>query len=249
MNTQFTGKSLLKVQQTDSTNKLAFRLLEENPVNGTVIFANEQSQGRGQQGTIWEAEKGKNLTTSIIYFPHFLNLENLFQINKMVSLAVVETLNYYLNYPVLQIKWPNDILLDEKKICGILIENQLDSTNLKVTVIGIGLNINQTSFSDIIKEKTHSMAKYSGNTFVIEEVLNTLLHYLEKQYIRLQAGNFASMDHQYLQLLFRYQETGLYSVGDHEFAGIIVGVRKDGKLAVQEGQKVSYYDFKEIQFL
>ena len=119
---------------------------------GTVVLAKEQTSGRGQVNNTWESSYGDNLLMSIVLYPEFLHAGNQFLLSKFVSLAIVDFLSYYLEN--VTIKWPNDIYVGNKKIAGVLIENSLRGAFISSSVVGIGLNVNQTEFSSSIPNPT-----------------------------------------------------------------------------------------------
>ena len=113
--------------------------------HGTVVMAREQTAGRGQRGNSWEAEPGCNITLSLLLRPAGLHPARQFVISQAVSLAIADLVGHFVAGPV-SIKWPNDIYVDDRKICGILIENTITGTAIDRTIVGIGLNVNQTEF-------------------------------------------------------------------------------------------------------
>lgn len=113
--------------------------------HGTVVMAREQTAGRGQRGNSWEAEPGCNITLSLLLRPEGLHPARQFVISQAVSLAIADLVSHFVAAPV-SIKWPNDIYVDDRKICGILIENTITGTSIDRTIVGIGLNVNQTEF-------------------------------------------------------------------------------------------------------
>ena len=152
MDTLFTGHNLIELSDCPSVNSHAIELLKSvNLAEGTVIFTTNQTAGRGQRGARWYSDTGKNVTMSLILFPRFLDLKDSFQLSKIVSLGVYDFLSVNLPKAVnIKIKWPNDIVADGKKICGILIENILRDNRLNASIIGIGLNVNQEFFPEEI---------------------------------------------------------------------------------------------------
>jgi BirA family biotin operon repressor/biotin-[acetyl-CoA-carboxylase] ligase len=143
----FIGQNFFTLKEVDSTNNFLKELLSNSTplVEGTVIMAENQYAGRGQQHKSWHTEPGKNLTFSILLMPVFLPVEDQFDLTRVVSLGVFDAL-----WPItgnkLKIKWPNDLYYGDNKLGGILIENIIQSGKIKASVIGIGLNINQESF-------------------------------------------------------------------------------------------------------
>ena len=138
---------LVKLDAIDSTNDYLKDLVRNQTVeNFTVVIAENQTKGKGQMGSIWVSEKGKNLIMSVLVKNFIFDASTVFNLNIVVSLAVISALKN-LNIPNLSIKWPNDIMSDDKKIGGILIENSFRSDSTINSIIGIGLNVNQTDFN------------------------------------------------------------------------------------------------------
>ncbi|MEL6588833.1 MAG: biotin--[acetyl-CoA-carboxylase] ligase [Bacteroidota bacterium] len=249
LKTLFTGQHWIRLQETISTNTHALQLLAEKPVEGTLITAEFQSVGRGQKGNTWLAPPSVNLLMSLIYYPSFLPLSRMFSLSKAVSLGVLDAVKVYLPSANVRIKWPNDLLIDKHKVAGILIENQLEGSILKASVIGIGLNVNQQHFAPELGDYPTSMRRYTEAALSREDVLQSSLETIEARYLQLKAKQQAQLDRDYYDHLYGYQEAIPMADEQGEFEGIIVGVDHQGKLAVQRGQKLHYYDFKELRFL
>jgi len=245
------GAHRINLDLVDSTNQYLMALLPTQPIEGTIVMANHQYAGKGQRNANWESNAGENLTFSLLLKPHFLPISKLFYLNKIISLSIVETLLSILEYTFaeLNIKWPNDVLINKRKVAGILIENQLLGDKLDACVIGIGLNINQRIFSSKILETACSVIQFTKHQLHLEPILQSLLSNIEKNYELLEQNRWAIIDHYYLDCLFRFQEWADFQRDNEIFKGMIIGVTKDGRLAVLRGQKVEYYDFKEISFV
>ena len=131
---------IIKLDATDSTNSYLRKLSTvETVLDFTIVTAKYQTEGRGQMGTIWSSETSKNLTFSVFKDVSNMNLDFPFFISIVTSLAIIRTLETF-SLPKLSIKWPNDILSEDKKVCGILIENVIKNNNINASIIGIGLN-------------------------------------------------------------------------------------------------------------
>ncbi|MDP4187625.1 MAG: biotin--[acetyl-CoA-carboxylase] ligase, partial [Bacteroidota bacterium] len=131
--------------EIDSTNYFAMNLaMKPDTEEFTVVWADEQTSGRGEGNNFWESEAGKNLTFSIILKPCFLKIEQQFFLSKAISLAIANFLQPIAGH--ISVKWPNDIYWKNKKICGILIENIVEQNIIRNSIAGIGLNINQEKF-------------------------------------------------------------------------------------------------------
>ena len=147
-NTLFIGKKVIYLPSCHSTNSIASELvIKGDAISGQIVITDFQSSGRGQRGNEWESEEGENLLFSIIVNAEFLDPSECFMLNIVTSLALIDTLDEYVNSNI-KVKWPNDIYYDQRKICGMLIENYIKSNSIKFSVIGIGLNVNQKSFSN-----------------------------------------------------------------------------------------------------
>ncbi|MEL7529708.1 MAG: biotin--[acetyl-CoA-carboxylase] ligase [Bacteroidota bacterium] len=249
LKTLFTGHHWIRLQDTTSTNTYALNLLGENPLEGTLITAEFQSMGRGQKGNTWAAPPETNLLLSLIYYPRFLDLSKLFILSKSICLGVQDTIQAFLPAANVKIKWPNDLLIDQKKVAGILIENQLEGSTLKACVVGIGLNVNQQNFAPALENTATSMRRHSADMLSREDVLQRMLEKIEARYLQLKNGQQAQIDRDYYDNLYGYQEAIHLEDEDGAFEGMIVGVNPQGKLAVQRDQKLRYYDFKEVRFL
>lgn len=228
-----------------STNDIAATLFKDyNVIEGTTVVTAHQTAGRGQRGNTWEAEPFKNLTFSLLLKPVFLRADEQFRLNMAVSVALVNFLSRYIVHN-LKIKWPNDIYVGDKKLGGILIESALKSNILHQTIVGIGLNINQETFS---LPKATSLKLITGQEYNLEQLLSELLASIEEMYLQLKAGNFTSIQNLYLKNLYLYKEKRSFR-SNATFEGIIVGVDAIGRLAVEVDGEVKYYFFKEIEFI
>ena len=245
-NTLFMGQQLHFLQACPSTNTEAHQLLIKNEATeGCTVVTTHQTAGRGQRGNTWEAEPGKNITLSVVLMPKFLAIKHQFYLNMAVSLGVHDLLRE-LGLHKAQVKWPNDLFFEDKKLGGILIENSINSLTLQHSIVGIGLNMNQLAFG---YSTATSLAKVLGYTLNLEQVTNRLLELLEKRYLELRNGKTAKLKYEYLQVLYRYQEQHLYEVQNKRVAGQIVGVDEEGRLAVEIDGELRYFGFKEIAFV
>ncbi len=247
--TLFVGQKLLFLPECHSTNDIAADLLRNaSAPEGTVVITQQQTRGRGQRGNTWLTEPGKNLTFSVIVKPAFLKAAQQFQLTMAVSLAVHEFLSVYLPTGM-SIKWPNDIYWQSSKMGGILIENTLQGSFISHSVIGIGLNINQLTFAPPLRATSLAIATTLVDGYNLEILLPDLLVSLEKFYLKLRAGAIDFLKTMYLRTLYGYGEVRQFRADDEVFEGIIVGISETGQLAVQRGNEIRYYTFKEIEFL
>ena len=245
-NTLFLAKNIVFVPECHSTNLLAHELsVLPSTSEGTVVITNNQTAGRGQRGNIWEAEPGKNLTFSIILKPVFLSAKDQFLLNVITSLAVHDLLKIHVKGEV-SIKWPNDIIVNEKKICGILIENQIKGTMVSCSVAGIGLNINQQHFS--VNTATALLLE-TGVQAELTDIFSQLMQTLEARYLQLRAGYRDALKRDYLDNMYWLGEIHEFSSVDSTFSGEITGIDDIGRLCVKSESGVSSYDIKNIRYL
>ena len=214
----------------------------------TVVMAEEQLTGRGQMGTKWESEPGKNLTFSVLKKIGDIQVSDQFLLNISVSLAVYDALKQ-LQVPNLSIKWPNDILSGHSKICGILIENILLGNKIQSSIIGIGLNVNQLKFNNL--HNVSSLKLLLGQTYDLDELLQSILLALKQNFSPFKLGKIEDMIAVYEKVLFRKDKPSTFKdTQDELFMGFIKGVSREGKLLVAvENNIIKEFDLKEIKLL
>ncbi|MEM6264726.1 MAG: biotin--[acetyl-CoA-carboxylase] ligase [Bacteroidota bacterium] len=247
LSTHVLGQQVIHLSETSSTNTLAYKLLKDAPPEGTLIITDDQYAGKGQATNIWHAEAGKNLTFSLILHPTYIPSFRVFVLNKLSSLAVWKGLKDHLPNYDLQVKWPNDVLLQKRKVAGILVENIFEGSKLKTSIIGMGINVNQLHFPPALQNRATSMGLEASYSFDLIAVLDSVLVYMETMLDRLQQ-NPEALDRDYHDALYGYQELIPLEVDGVEMKGTILGCRPDGKLGVQFGSSLRYFDMKEIRF-
>jgi len=247
-NTLFVGKVLLHFPRLASTNEYAFKLLVDQTVaEGTVISAAEQFQGKGQMGNVWESAPNENIAMSVVFYPHFLSPTQQFYLNIAVAVAVRETLAVYANG--VQIKWSNDILINKKKVVGILIQNNLSAQKIQSSVVGIGINVNQQQFPPEL-EQASSLFLESGQKIELEELMQHLCKNLELRYLQLKRKHYEGLRAAYFEHLFQYKEWAWYeTLEGTAVKGKIVDVLETGQLVMQHNTAQKVYNLKEIRFL
>ena len=220
----------------------------ENVVfEGTVIITDNQTAGRGQRGNSWEASSGQNLTFSLILKPIFLKASDQFQLNVAVSMGVFDFLSEFIDKN-LTVKWSNDIYVGDKKMGGILIENSLQGYKIGHSIVGIGLNINQTEF---INERATSLRKITENPlkYDLSELLKKLLENIEINYLKIKNNEYELLKIKYLHNLFRFNEYHYFKRNGQIFLGQIVGIDENGKLGIETDGNLIHFDFKEVEFV
>ncbi len=237
---------MVYVPQCHSTNTLASVLCQRtSTIEGTCVITDNQTTGRGQRGNEWNSEPYKNLTFSLVLKPTFIKPIDQFNLTVAISLALRDFLTHRIS-GVVKIKWPNDILVNDKKLCGILIENTLSGDSIQHSVIGIGLNVNQDSS---LMESATSMRAVSGHDFNLPDEMALLFEFLERRYLQLRSGKLNDLLHDYLNSLFGKGELRKFMDATGEIEGVIEGVNHHGKLLVATQGVLKSYDLKEIRFI
>lgn len=240
---------VIKLDAIGSTNAYLKELtLTSIPQDYTVVVSEHQTNGRGQMGTKWETEAGKNLTVSVFKKILKLNIQEQFYISMCVSLAITETLGKF-QIKQLRIKWPNDILSANKKICGILIENIIKNNKMVGSIIGIGLNVNQKFFNDL--SQASSLSLLTGVIYSKEEILFEILKQIQFYFDLLESGKKSFIKNKYENQLFRMNKPSTFKLNnDGTLSGIIKGIDNVGKLIIwTEDEILRTFDLKEIKLL
>ncbi|HLP63922.1 biotin--[acetyl-CoA-carboxylase] ligase [Flavobacterium sp.] len=241
--------SIIKLNAIDSTNDFLKDLIRNQLVeNFTTVVANSQTKGRGQMGTQWQSEDGKNLIMSSLVKEVPFSVDDIFVLNCLVSVAIVRALNEF-EVPKLSIKWPNDIMSDTKKIAGVLIENLIKPDSTFVSVVGIGLNVNQKHFIEL--PNASSMVIQAGKQFDLDDVLEIVLSQLNYYYNVVKEGKVDQLWDLYHQHLFKKKVPAVFEdARGKRFMGIINQVNRQGKLEVQlEDDSIQQYTIKEIKMI
>lgn len=234
------GSKIIFLDTVDSTNNYAATLIEKNEaVNGTVVLADYQFSGRGQRSKRWEANKGENLTFSVIWMPDKLSVSTLATINWWVSLTLVRFLDSH--GIKAKIKWPNDLLVQRQKIAGLLIENKLHGDQIKSLVIGIGLNVNQSFDAQGL---ALSMAMITKREWPLRKLLIEFLAFLNHSIDGLDDPQ--QLKEAYEKELFLYQKQITYTMKNEVYTGLLLGVNEDGQLNVSQQNRTLTFNAGEI---
>jgi BirA family biotin operon repressor/biotin-[acetyl-CoA-carboxylase] ligase len=246
----FVGQNLVSIKEVDSTNNFLKNLVSNSKpvIEGTVIMAENQFAGRGQQNNGWHAEAGKNLTFSILLKPSFLPLADQFDLTRAVSLGVYDALLPLLG-DKLKIKWPNDVYYADKKLGGMLIENMVQGGQIKNSIIGIGLNINQASYPPHLPHAI-SVKQILHTDYDLKILLADICRHIEAYYLNLKAGKTDALRKTYLSRLYWINELKQFKTPAGVFSGTIKLVKENGLLVVEDtnAQQLEY-NLKEIEFL
>lgn len=233
------GRNIIHLSSVDSTNNYIANAISEGIIeSGAVILADEQYNGRGQRGNKWQSDPGSNLTFSFYLDNVNLSVENQFNMNIWVSICIIRALGK-LGIEA-KIKWPNDIYVGEKKIAGILIENSLSGHSIRQSIVGVGLNINQTSFGDL---SATSLSILKNEKLNLKETLFSLIHELN------QVSHHNQLKDEYLDHLYRVNRISTFEDDQGIFDGLIRGVSDDGKILIEVDKTMRSYYFKEVKFI
>ncbi|WP_163708865.1 biotin--[acetyl-CoA-carboxylase] ligase [Mangrovibacterium lignilyticum] len=248
MKSQIIGQTVVFLEQVGSTNNYASSQLREREVEeGTVFLAVSQVKGRGQQANIWESESGKNLTFSIVLHPDFLEIKDQFLLSKAICLGLKEFLDTFC--PHVSIKWPNDIYIGDRKVCGILIENAIMHGRFSSSVVGIGLNINQDHFVSDAPNPV-SLKQVTGDEYDLKESLELVLSKIDRFYCQLIDGEVGTLNQMFVSSLYRLNEWHYYRDEQQTYRGRIIGVNEIGQLRIEEESgKINEYHFKEVSYI
>jgi BirA family transcriptional regulator, biotin operon repressor / biotin---[acetyl-CoA-carboxylase] ligase len=242
------GSKYIFRENLSSTNTHAATLLKNNPVQeGTIVYTNYQTAGRGQPGNSWESENGKNLLISLILYPMMVKPSDQFIISKIISIAICDFLRQHISD--VSIKWPNDIYAKNDKIAGILIEASLIREEIEYVIAGIGLNINQKKFISQAPNPV-SLNIITGINYDIEECMKSLASNIDRRYKQLLQGKWSEIDDEYLDNLYRIREWCDFRDANGSFEGRIISVNPSGRLQIEDHKgRIYEYGYKEVSFL
>ena len=240
--------SFIHLDAIDSTNNYLRRLLDQGErfEGVTLVVADSQTVGRGQQGNSWESESGKNLTFSILCHPLFRKASEQYLVSQMIALSVQETLSLYIEG--VTIKWPNDIYWYDKKISGTLIECDLKGKSISHCIVGTGINVNQERFlSDApnpISLRLVTGAEYNLGKLLCEVTRRFL------SYFHVAEGEAEDIRQRYKQRLYRHEGFHPYEDAYGRFLAKFMDVENSGRLLLMDTEnKVRRYEFKELKFI
>ena len=237
------GRKIVRLESVDSTNNYTANLIKSGElVHGSVIMAVEQTNGRGQMGAEWLVKPVENLTFSIFLDNVNLSVDNQFFLTRLVSVSLIDFLANF-NIPAM-IKWPNDLFVNDKKIAGVLIENNVSGSFIQKSIIGIGLNVNQSEFGNL--EATSLYLK----TGIHRSMDDVLFSFIKSFNNRIAEGETNSkLEADYLKYLHLLNVKSRFEDKDGTFEGTILGVAANGQLRVEKSTRELLYSLKEIRFI
>lgn len=242
------GSQIIHLDNIDSTNNYANLLIQtKRQLHGVAIFAKYQTAGKGQKGNFWESKYGENLTFSLILEPEELVIPKQFLISQAISLGICDYLQNETDHNV-KIKWPNDIYVENNKICGILIETKWMGEYIKNAIAGIGININQEHFESDAPNPI-SLFNITDKKYMLEEVERNLLDSLEKRWEQMEQDP-EQINNDYHDMLYLKDLWANFQDSEETFSGMIIGVNEIGQLHIQKKDTSDhFYNFKEVKLL
>ncbi len=233
-----------------STNGYLELLDIDNIEEFTIIFAREQTNGKGQRGNYWHSEAGKNLTISILLHPTTIKASQQFILTQSISLAIIDCIASVIPPDNnLYVKWPNDIYVGTKKICGTLIQTTIKHNVIANAICGIGLNVNQKTFPDNIPNPI-SLHQIVGKDIELDELMQTMITCIEKRYLAIKEEKIEELQADYKSRLMNCDKTARYIYQGQEIRATITGTDTYGrlKLTTEAGTKIQC-ELKEIKYI
>ncbi len=230
-----------RYESLSSTNSELLEFSKKNAKSWTVIWTSDQTQGKGYSGNRWISESEKNIAVSVL-IKSDLNYSELIYFNQWVCNVIYDFLSRFSEYVF--VKWPNDIIIKDKKVCGVLIETHKSDNQINI-ITGIGLNVNQTDFEFL--PKAGSLATQTNRKHNIEEILSGLLTELESSYHLIENKEWKKISLDYNKRLFLLNQKAIFLKNNELIEGIIKGVDEQGQLFIEiEGQNY-HFQHKEIE--
>ncbi len=239
------ASKIIKVNATRSTNDRVKMLIKSKKIeSGDIIVAKYQYGGRGQHTNKWYSSYGKNLLCSLLYRPLDLNVNQIFCINQLVSVAVLKTIEKF-NKEKCLIKWPNDILSVNKKISGILVENSLSLNHVNYSIIGVGINVNQVLFKKL--PNATSLKKITKSNFLIQEVLSELIENYRFYFSRINEVEY--INREYNKNIFG-KDGCKFIINGRKQHGKIINISNNGIVKLNsESKGIQEYDQRKVKIL
>ncbi len=233
LNTSWLGKEIIHKPTVTSTQFVAHQAARDNKPHGTVVIADEQSSGRGRMDRVWHSKKGKGVWMSIILRPKIPPYMAP-QLTLMTATAIAEVLDQYDDLQP-KIKWPNDILIQNKKVAGILTEMQAEQDRIQYVVVGIGLNVNQedTEIPDAIHYRATSLKMETEKEWPIIDLVQQILEALEKEYESFLKNGFPDVKSKWENYGFRIGEKISLHSGSEKKEAVFLGIAEDGALLIE----------------
>lgn len=226
------NKHIFYYESIDSTNVEAERMAMRGAPHGTVIVAKEQTAGKGRRGRAWESPAGENIYMSILLRPHLVP-ERAPMLTLVMAYSIAKAIQNQ-GFDGIQIKWPNDLILRGKKICGILTEMKMNGSQIGHVIIGAGINVNTKHFPEDLKDKASSLFLESGKKQEMEKLLQDILNEFGADYDTfLKEENLSFMVDNYNSILVNCGKEVVILEPGNEFTATALGVNEKGELIVR----------------
>lgn len=227
------GYEVVYAEEVNSTNTLAKELASEGKPSGTLVVADFQSQGKGRRGRVWVAPKGKDIFMSLLLRPAIKPTESS-MLTLVMGLSVAQAVSEYINVKS-QIKWPNDVVVNSRKICGILTEMSVTAASIDYVVIGTGINCNTKEFGKEGLVNATSLVLETGKEIKRESLLAKVLEIFEENYNEfLKTKDLTNLQVQYNQLLANNDREVMISGSEADWSGVARGINEWGELLVED---------------
>lgn len=233
MNTKWAGSTVYSYDEIDSTNTEALRLAKEGAEHGTLVTAKKQYAGRGRRGRIWESEDADNIYMSLLLRPEF-SAEKAPMLTLVMAYSVAKILREKEMVDV-KIKWPNDLVIGKKKICGILTEMKMEERKISSVIIGVGINVNVENFPKELRDKATSLKKETGRPFCSTDLIANIMNSFEDNYNHfLETEDLSFMQEEYNEILVNCGKQVRILEPNHEYEAFALGINEEGELLVEK---------------
>ena len=240
------SRDFIILETVASTNEYISNTIDNDFDKNSVVFANYQKNGKGNRGKKWESEAGKNILMSCAFKP-YLKLNQQFRLNVFIAVALYDFLDKHFK-DLISIKWPNDILINNSKIGGILIENKISQQDILYSIIGIGINVNQVHFHHYNPPAT-SFCIEGGISYDIAVLREELLNSINNVYIQF-LEDYSSLFQKYINVLYRKGQVSEFIIGEKKVSGEIINVTEEGKLIIAlQDHSLQLYSSGDLQYI
>jgi len=237
VSTRVIGNKLFVFDSIDSTNTCAKTLADAGMEDGAVVFAEHQTAGKGRNGRAWISEPGKNLLFSVILRPKLPKEQAVF-LTFYSAVSVAQAVESVVGKPI-ECKWPNDVLLNGKKFCGILLETSFQETSLAYSVVGIGINLNQREFGAEMSNRVTSLSLEQGEGFDRKQMFQRIVLQLDRFYTDVLAGDFKEIMKTWNSKCTMFGRPVTVERAHDRLSGKAVGLSSDGGLMIETSSGTS----------
>ena len=236
------NKNIIYYKQLDSTNIEITRLAAQGAAHGTVVVADEQTAGKGRRGRNWESPAGENIYMSVLLRPDCIP-NRAPMLTLVMAYSVAEALKG-IGFANVQIKWPNDLVLSGKKICGILTEMRLEDSRIDYVVVGVGINVNTSQFPAELRETATSLYQESGKLFDRKDIVESVVTHFDEAYRKfLKTQDLSFLRDEYNDMLVNVGKEVRVLEPGNEYTAYAQGINSEGELLVRtkDGEEKKVY--------